>query len=158
MHHLNREEYNNTIRDLTGMDLRPGDAFPNDDVGYGFDNNGDVLSISPLLLEKYLNAAESVSQAVVVTPEMMRRPTVIAATTFATEGSATPARDGLQLDSTGSTALLDREFASNGDYILPRHGLRAAGRPRSRPHGLYAGQCGSKNGGCACQAEQSRNV
>ena len=118
MHHLNREEYNNTIRDLTGMDLRPGDAFPNDDVGYGFDNNGDVLSISPLLLEKYLNAAESVSQAVVVTPEMMRRPTVIAATTFATEGESAPARDGVQLKATGSTAFTDRAFAASGDYIL----------------------------------------
>jgi hypothetical protein len=58
---LNRAEYNNTIRDLVGVSLRPADDFPSDDVGNGFDNMGDVLSLSPLLLEKYLAAAESVS-------------------------------------------------------------------------------------------------
>lgn len=58
---LNRTEYNNTIRDLFGINFRPADDFPSDDVGYGFDNIGDVLSLSPLLLEKYLAAAESVA-------------------------------------------------------------------------------------------------
>src|SRR5262245_53650520 len=56
---LNRAEYNNTIRDLLFIDnFKPADDFPSDDVGYGFDNIGDVLSMSPLLLEKYLAAAE----------------------------------------------------------------------------------------------------
>ena len=41
---LNRAEYNNTIRDLIGIDFHPADDFPSDDVGYGFDNIGDVLS------------------------------------------------------------------------------------------------------------------
>lgn len=64
---LNRTEYNNTIRDLIGVDFKPAEDFPADDVGYGFDNIGDVLSISPLLLEKYLTAAESIlEQAIVV--------------------------------------------------------------------------------------------
>ncbi len=57
---LNRLEYNNTIRDLLGVDFKPAEDFPLDDVGYGFDNIGDVLSTSPLLLEKYLQAAEGV--------------------------------------------------------------------------------------------------
>ena len=43
---LNRTEYNNTIRDLVGVDFKPADDFPADDVGYGFDNIGDVLSLS----------------------------------------------------------------------------------------------------------------
>jgi hypothetical protein len=60
---LNRTEYNNTIRDLVGPDLRPADDFPADDTGYGFDNNGDVLSLPPLLFEKYLTAAERVVDA-----------------------------------------------------------------------------------------------
>ncbi len=60
---LNRAEYNNTVRDLLGVDFKPADSFPSDDVGYGFDNIGDVLSLSPLLLEKYLDAAETVAQA-----------------------------------------------------------------------------------------------
>ena len=60
---LNRAEYNNTVRDLCGVDIHPADAFPNDDVGYGFDNIGDVLSISPLLMEKYVAVAAKVAHA-----------------------------------------------------------------------------------------------
>jgi hypothetical protein len=60
MRRLNRVEYNNTIRDLVGIDFHPADDFPVDDTGYGFDNNGDVLSLPPLLLEKYLTAAEQI--------------------------------------------------------------------------------------------------
>jgi len=57
---LNRNEYNNTIRDLVGVDFKPAADFPLDDTGYGFDNIGDVLSMSPYLAEKYLAAAEQV--------------------------------------------------------------------------------------------------
>ncbi len=57
---LNRVEYRNTVRDLTGHDFRTDEEFPADDTGYGFDNIGDVLSTSPLLLEKYLQAAEAI--------------------------------------------------------------------------------------------------
>lgn len=62
---LNKSEYNNTIRDLTGLDLRLADNFPSDDVGNGFDNIGDVLSLPPILLEKYLDAAEKISTAII---------------------------------------------------------------------------------------------
>jgi mono/diheme cytochrome c family protein len=58
---LNRVEYRNTIRDLTGHDFRVEEELPPDDTGYGFDNIGDVLSISPLLLEKYMQAAEVIT-------------------------------------------------------------------------------------------------
>src|SRR5947207_10024776 len=57
---LNRAEYNNTIRDLVGVDFQPAEDFPADDSGYGFDNIGDVLSLPPLLMEKYLAAAEKI--------------------------------------------------------------------------------------------------
>jgi mono/diheme cytochrome c family protein len=57
---LNRNEYDNTIRDLLGVDFHPADDFPSDDVGYGFDNIGDVLSMPTILLEKYLAAAEQI--------------------------------------------------------------------------------------------------
>lgn len=60
---LNRQEYDNTVRDLLGIDSNPSRAFPVDDSGYGFDNNGDVLSLSPLLMEKYLSAAEDLVEA-----------------------------------------------------------------------------------------------
>ncbi len=57
---LNRVEYRNTIRDLMGIDFHSEAEFPPDDTGYGFDNIGDVLSISPILLEKYLTAARAI--------------------------------------------------------------------------------------------------
>lgn len=66
---LNREEYNNTVRDLLKVKFKPADDFPPDDTGYGFDNIGDVLSLSPLLLEKYLSAAEQVTAAAIRTSD-----------------------------------------------------------------------------------------
>jgi hypothetical protein len=65
---LNRVEYNNTIRDLVGVDFQPAENFPADDTGYGFDNNGDVLSLPPLLMEKYLSAAEQIINQAIVDP------------------------------------------------------------------------------------------
>ncbi len=65
---LNRVEYNHTVRDLMLVDLAPAADFPADDAGYGFDNIGDVLTLSPLLLEKYLLAAEKISEAAVAVP------------------------------------------------------------------------------------------
>ncbi len=57
---LNRTEYRNTVRDLTGVDFNTDTEFPPDDTGHGFDNIGDVLNISPMLLEKYLVAARGI--------------------------------------------------------------------------------------------------
>ena len=66
---LNRYEYNNTVRDLVGVKFRPANDFPADDSGYGFDNIGDVLSVSPVLIEKYLAAAEQIAkQAIAADP------------------------------------------------------------------------------------------
>lgn len=69
---LNRSEYNNTIRDLLGVDLHPANDFPQDDSGYGFDTIGDVLSLPPVLMEKYLSAAEKVTQAALFGPERLK--------------------------------------------------------------------------------------
>ncbi len=62
---LNRVEYRNTIRDLLGVDYNTAENFPADDTGYGFDNIGDALSISPLLMEKYIKAAETITEKAV---------------------------------------------------------------------------------------------
>jgi hypothetical protein len=62
---LNRREYHNTIADLTGVDFDTDLNFPPDDIGYGFDNVGDILNVSPMLMEKYMQAAQMiVAQAV----------------------------------------------------------------------------------------------
>ena len=60
-HRLSRAEYNNTIRDLLGVDTHPADNFPADGSGGGgFDNNADTLFIPPIMLEKLLDAASEV--------------------------------------------------------------------------------------------------
>jgi hypothetical protein len=64
---LNRVEYRNTIRDLMGYDYNTLEEFPPDDTGYGFDTIGDALMVSPMLLEKYLDAAETIVSAAVPT-------------------------------------------------------------------------------------------
>jgi hypothetical protein len=67
---LNRAEYESTVRDLLSVDIPDlASDFPSDDVGYGFDNIGDVLSTSPLHIEKYLRAARKAVRAAIVAPE-----------------------------------------------------------------------------------------
>jgi mono/diheme cytochrome c family protein len=70
---LNRVEYNNTIRDLVGVKFQPAKDFPADDVGYGFDNIGDVLSLPTLLMEKYLAAAEKIIETAFKSPDIRKR-------------------------------------------------------------------------------------
>jgi hypothetical protein len=62
---LNRAEYTNTVRDLLAVDFRAQSTFPTDDLGNGFDNIGDVLTISPVLMEKYLAAAQRIASRAV---------------------------------------------------------------------------------------------
>ncbi|MGV3623534.1 MAG: DUF1592 domain-containing protein [Archangium sp.] len=59
---LNRAEYDNTMRDLLGVTNSPANDFPADDFGHGFDNQGDVLSTAPVLVEKYDAAALKLAQ------------------------------------------------------------------------------------------------
>ena len=73
---LNRTEYNNTIKELLGVDTRPADDFPQDDAGYGFDNIADVLSLSPVLMEKYVTAADRVARQALFGPPAME-PTLV---------------------------------------------------------------------------------
>jgi len=134
---LNRAEYNNTIRDLLAVDFQPADAFPVDDAGYGFDNNGDVLSLAPVLMEKYLTAAgEAVDKAIlcdpVVPPPLQRWDAATAEGTIpkcdpkATLGGGGPAPLGAQrramplgrvFNSKGAI-YADCAIPADGDYVL----------------------------------------
>ncbi|SIN94188.1 Planctomycete cytochrome C [Singulisphaera sp. GP187] len=73
---LNRQEYNNTIRDLLGLELHLADDFPPDDIGFGFDNVGSALNISPVHVEKYLDAAELALDKAIVLPEADKFPPI----------------------------------------------------------------------------------
>ena len=70
IHRLNRSEYSNAVRDLFALDVRAGNTLPVDDTGYGFDNIGDVLSLSPVLLERYLTASRMVSRLAVANTDL----------------------------------------------------------------------------------------
>jgi mono/diheme cytochrome c family protein len=115
---LNRTEYNNTIRDLVGVKFQPADDFPSDDVGYGFDNIGDVLSISPLLMEKYLDAAEQIARKAIAAPEEIGIRDERSARHLKREGSAKEGSDSsIVMPSTGSV-WAEYELPAAGEYLI----------------------------------------
>lgn len=123
---LNRVEYNNTVRDLLGVDFRPADDFPSDDVGHGFDNIGDVLSVSPLLVEKYLSAAEKVAASAVaagrsIGPEKQLRK----GRDLETEGAARLSPLGIHSINSRGGVSGQFEIAGRGEYLIR---IRAAGQ------------------------------
>jgi mono/diheme cytochrome c family protein len=70
---LNRREYHNTIRDLLGVDYNVSELFPADGTGgAGFDTNGETLFVPPLLMERYLEAAQQILDRVIVTPNLSK--------------------------------------------------------------------------------------
>ncbi|MGH9723325.1 MAG: DUF1592 domain-containing protein [Bryobacteraceae bacterium] len=71
---LNRSEYSNTIRDLLAVDFRAEQDFPTDDSGEGFDTIADVLTISPVLMEKYLAAAERIAARAIGADPLPKKP------------------------------------------------------------------------------------
>ncbi len=119
MRRLNRAEYNNTVRDLLGVGLRAADDFPSDDVGYGFDNIGDVLTISPLLMEKYLAAGAKIARAAIRAPEDLLAPAVWEGPKLADAGGgdAPYGSEGRALFSNGEVGV-EYTFPVPGTYIL----------------------------------------
>jgi len=115
---LNRAEYNNTIRDLIGIDFQPAADFPSDDVGYGFDNIGDVLSLPPVLLEKYLTAAEKISAQAIVSPW----PPAVERRRFASDQLHSTIRARRRAPTgrltTEGEAYVERDFLGGGEYVI----------------------------------------
>jgi mono/diheme cytochrome c family protein len=70
LHRLNRAEYGNAVRDLVGLEVDPGELLPADDSSAGFDNIADALTVSPVLLERYLSAAWKISSVAVGDPNI----------------------------------------------------------------------------------------
>lgn len=113
---LNRNEYENTVRDLLGVDLHLTQDFPSDDVGEGFDNIGDVLTLSPLLLEKYLAAAEKAAAAAIQLPKSTQID-VDLQQTLRPEGCRLDDDNGLVFFAR-STAYAKVPVATKGDYRI----------------------------------------
>jgi hypothetical protein len=123
---LNRNEYRNTIRDLVGIDYDTQAHFPHDESGYGFDNIGDVLSLPPMLMEKYLAAAEEIARRTIVTEDPARkRVHRIPARGFTTQADAISTVEeevwGFYREGEITTEYV---FPAAGDYVLR---LRAYG-------------------------------
>ena len=117
---LNRAEYNNTVRDLLGVDLRPADDFPQDDAGYGFDNIADVLSVPPVLMERYMTAAERLTRTALfgvgpMKPTMTRLQPAARRIIEATTIPATYDTEGLTLP---NAAHLTYRFPVEGEYAI----------------------------------------
>jgi hypothetical protein len=115
---LNREEYRRTVRDLTLVDFNPED-FPADEMGYGFDNIGDVLSLSPMLMEKYLASAEEIARKAIVAepPKVPKRR--IRGDRFQSPNEWVRPLDsrvlGLYREGEGTTQV---DFIREGEYIV----------------------------------------
>jgi len=116
---LNRREYANTVRDLLGVDFPAHTRLPADDVGYGFDNIGDVLSLPPALLEKYFDAAERIAEQAIVLPDSGSAPVMrVAGRDLETRGRGVSRRnDGVWMSSAGAVRASFR-FPRDGEYLL----------------------------------------
>lgn len=115
---LNRVEYANTVRDLIGVDFKPADDFPSDDVGYGFDNIGDVLTLPPILMEKYLAAAEKIATQAIVANRATEPVTArFAANKLRSSLDPPTAETTGSLYSNGQVSI-DYAFPADGDYVL----------------------------------------
>jgi hypothetical protein len=104
---LNRNEYDNTMRDLLGVEGRPAADFPLDDQNEGFDNIAAALSVSPLLMEKYLAAVDTIlDQAIVPAPIDLRLSGLRLALTSEGTTSEPGTQDGARtLSAAGEVAL-----------------------------------------------------
>ncbi len=110
---LNRVEYDNTVRDLLGVHAHASAEFPVDDAGYGFDNIGDVLTISPLLMEKYMAAARKISRLAVFGETLPPQPTILI--------GMQPKKGPAALLAPGSGMILPYSMrgAAYGTYVFP---------------------------------------
>jgi hypothetical protein len=115
---LNRTEYQNTVRDLTGVEFKTDGNFPADDVGYGFDNIADVLSLSPILMEKYLTAAETISLQMIDDPSKVRLSKSLRGKDFKSSKGNGIAGNGRLVFSSNSTATATFNVFEKGNYRI----------------------------------------
>ena len=115
IHRLNRAEYSNAVRDLLALDIKPGAKLPTDDSGYGFDNIGDVLSLSPVLIERYMSVARMISRLAV--GDTTIKPEEDVFEPLKTKRIRTRVSDDLPFDSAGGVAV-DYHFPVDAEYVF----------------------------------------
>lgn len=150
---LNRTEYKNTIRDLIGVDYEPADDFPGDDVGYGFDNIADVLSLPPILMEKYLQAAEEITTLAVIDPSKPVFNQTISGAQFSRTRGSRP-YDLNHVMSTEGTIDVEVEVPESGKYDVR---VRAFGdQAGDEPVKMSFGANGKSFGTKSVRAEEDK--
>ena len=116
IHRLNRTEYTNAIRDLFGLEVDGELLLPADDSGYGFDNIADVLTVSPLLVERYILAAKEIAR-LVVGDATLRPTTSTYSLPYLTLVQDRRMSDALPFGSRGGTAIR-HHFPVDGEYEI----------------------------------------
>lgn len=125
IHRLNRAEYTNVIRDLLGLEIDARALLPADDTAYGFDNNADVLTLSPLLLERYMSAARRISRLALGDPTL--RPSVESYTVSRYLVQDDRASEDLPFGTRGGIAVR-HSFPLDGQYAISVHLQRRRSR------------------------------
>jgi mono/diheme cytochrome c family protein len=115
IHRLNRAEYVNAIRDLLSVEIDAESLLPADDSGYGFDNIADVLSVSPMLLERYMSAAGKISRPAIGDPAI--RPTLETYNVAPMLRQDDRMSEDLPFGSHGGLAIR-RNFPLDGEYVI----------------------------------------
>lgn len=115
MRRLNRVEYGNTVRDLFGLDVGVEDLLPVDDSGYGFDNVGSVLTVSPMHVRKYLEASDAILEKALVMGPMKPVREVLDPRKLATSGMVR--EEGVYFSTKGFVRL-ESEGRTKGEYRL----------------------------------------
>ncbi len=115
VHRLNRAEYVNAIRDLLALEIDGAALLPPDDSGYGFDNIGDVLSVSPMLLERYLSAAARITRLAVGDPTL--KPGTVSFDLPQSLRQDERMSDAMPLGSRGGMAIR-HHFPLDGEYVV----------------------------------------
>ena len=115
VHRLNRAEYANAVRDILAIQIDGRSFLPADDSGYGFDNIGDVLSVSPGLLERYMLAAAKVARLAVGDPGLRPGTTTYHSSPLALQDERT--NEQLPFGSRGGVAVT-HVFPLDGEYVI----------------------------------------
>ena len=118
---MNRAEYANAIRDLLHLEVDAATLLPADDSGYGFDNIADVLSVSPMLTERYLTAARKISRLAVGDPSLQPATTTFPVDKYLRQDDRVS--DELPFGSRGGIAVR-HYFPVDGEYVVKIHLLR----------------------------------
>ncbi len=156
---LNRMEYQNAVYDLLGVEYDTTEVFPPDDTGYGFDNIGDVLSISPLLMEKYIAAAEEVVGLALPEGAAAQVPRAdIAGRSFVFSGDPSLTADWLSFNDERQVKT-SHEVKWQGEYqVTVEYAIKGAGEATDHEAFLDVHAGGEKVGEVALGWDQRRTI